>query len=74
MTRSGLLFSALCAALTLAGASAASAAPEPAETVEKKVKSAAPNARKVRESLVRIRDPLPAEVGPHPAAAASKRR
>ena len=38
------------------------------EVVEKRIKSEAPGAKQVRESLVRVHDPLPPEVGAHPAA------
>ncbi|MGH2987127.1 MAG: hypothetical protein ACRDLO_10635 [Solirubrobacterales bacterium] len=46
----------------------ASGAPAPGELVEKRVPSQAPGSTRVRESLVRVYDPLPAEVGPHPEA------
>ncbi len=39
-----------------------------AETIETPVNSTAPDAGTVRESFVRVRDPLPASAGPHPAA------
>lgn len=57
----------VAAGLLLAPAGVA-AAPEQGETVEKRVRSEAPGAKRVRESLVRIYDPLPKEVGEHPAA------
>jgi hypothetical protein len=44
------------------------AAPAPGELVETRVPSDAPGSKRVRESLVRVYDPLPAEVGPHPQA------
>lgn len=40
----------------------------PSQTREQVLHSAAPGAALVRESLVRIHDPLPASAGPHPAA------
>ncbi len=46
----------------------ASAAPKPETVVEKRVKSAAPHHRQVRESLVRVYDPLPPDAGEHPPA------
>ena len=42
--------------------------PSPGTLVEKKVRSVAPRHREVRESLVRVYDPLPPEVGAHPPA------
>jgi pimeloyl-ACP methyl ester carboxylesterase len=51
-----------------AAAQAGTAAPEPGTVIEKKVRSAAPHHRQVRETFVRIYDPLPEEVGEHPPA------
>ena len=64
------LFASVCAiaVAAVAAAPAASAEPKPGKTVEKRVRSAAPGAKKVRESLVRVYDPLPADAGEHPAA------
>ena len=56
---------AVAALLALAPGGGA-AAPKPGTVVEKKVHSAAPHHKQVRESLVRVYDPLPAEVGAHP--------
>jgi hypothetical protein len=39
-----------------------------AEVEQHPVRSAAPDAKRVREYLVRVHDPLPAEIGEHPAA------
>jgi hypothetical protein len=61
-----LLAAAALAALAIAPAVAA-AAPKPGKLVEKRVHSVAPHHRQVRESLVRVYDPLPANVGAHPA-------
>jgi hypothetical protein len=47
---------------------AAGAAPKPGTVVEHKVHSLSPDHRQVRESLVRIYDPLPASAGEHPPA------
>jgi hypothetical protein len=58
---------ALLAGLLWAPAGAV-AAPAPGELVEKRVHSEAPGSKRVRESLVRVYDPLPAEAGEHPAA------
>jgi hypothetical protein len=46
----------------------ASAAPKPGTVLEKRVKSAAPHHEQVRESVVRVYDPLPADAGEHPPA------
>jgi hypothetical protein len=43
-------------------------AAEPGDVVEKKVRSQAPDAKRVRESYVRVFDPLPEDAGPHPAS------
>ena len=51
------------AAILVAVPAAASAAPKPGKLIEKRVRSAAPNHRHVRETLVRVYDPLPAEAG-----------
>lgn len=60
---------ALMVVALLALVPAASAtAPKPGTQIEKKVRSAAPNHRQVRESLVRLYDPLPADAGAHPPA------
>jgi len=55
-------------ACTLMLVATATAAPRPGTTVERRVDSSAPDARLVRESFVRLYDPLPASVGAHPAA------
>jgi hypothetical protein len=69
MPRRLILLAALAVAAALATAPAAGAgAPQPGDVVEKKVRSEAPGHKRVRESLVRIFDPLPPEVGEHPAA------
>jgi hypothetical protein len=47
---------------------ATTAAPKPGDVVEKRVRSDAPGTKRVRESLVRVFDPLPAEAGEHPVA------
>jgi hypothetical protein len=40
--------------------------PEPGERVERAVRSDAPDSNRVRESYVRVYEPLPEEAGPHP--------
>ena len=57
---------ALLAALP-AGA-AAQSTPKPGKVVTKKVRSAAPHRKQVKEYVVRVYDPLPAEAGEHPPA------
>jgi hypothetical protein len=42
------------------------AAPESGERIERAVRSQAPNAGRVEESYVRVREPLPKSAGPHP--------
>ena len=58
----------LVALVAVSGPAAAAAAPEPGTLTEKKVRSVAPGHRQVRETLVRVYDPLPPEVGAHPPA------
>jgi hypothetical protein len=60
--------SVVAIACALAGAGAASAATRPGTTVERGIRSEAPDAKSVRASYVRVYDPLPASVGPHPSA------
>ncbi len=49
-------------------ASAPGSAPRPGTQVERSVHSAAPDAKLVKESFVRVYKPLPAADGPHPKA------
>src|SRR3954452_10108257 len=56
----------VAAAAPLALAGPAAAAPKPGTLVERPVASAAPGARLVKESFVRVYSPLPAADGAHP--------
>ena len=67
MTIRRLVPALVAAALVLVPAGAA-AAPGPGTKIEKRIRSEAPGSKHVRESLVRVYDPLPPEVGEHPAA------
>jgi len=70
MTMARSRIAALCTALALGcltAVPAASGAPKPGKIVEKRIRSAAPDAKRVRESLVRVYDPLPQGTGAPPA-------
>lgn len=54
-------------AITVAVAESSAAAPSSEDRIERPVRSSAPDSNLVKETYVRIRDPLPASVGPHPA-------
>lgn len=56
------------AAVVGAGSAPASAAPVPGKTTSARVQSAAPGAKHVRETFVRVYDPLPEKAGAHPPA------
>jgi len=64
----GIAAASLGLALALVGASGAHASSAPRDRVETPVRSAAPDAKNVKESFVRERAPLPASFGPHPEA------
>ena len=64
----GLRVAIFVAAALVALPAGAAAAPKPGTVVEKHVKSLSPDRKQVRESLVRIYSPLPAEAGEHPPA------
>lgn len=53
-------------ALTLAAAPASARPPAPGTTIERPVNSVAPDADVVRETYVRVYEPLPETAGPHP--------
>jgi hypothetical protein len=63
-----LLVAGIAAMLTWPAITGAAAKPEPGTQVEKRVRSAAPDADAVRESFVRVYKPLPKRDGPHPKA------
>ncbi|MEA2449070.1 MAG: hypothetical protein QOG63_1002, partial [Thermoleophilaceae bacterium] len=59
---------AVALAAAVAAAAPASAAPKPGKKVERVVRSSAPDRKVVKESLVRVYAPLPADAGAHPKA------
>jgi hypothetical protein len=61
-----VLAALVCACALLAPAAAPAAKPD--EVIERPVRSQAPDANRVSEAFVRIRDPLPDSAGPHPKA------
>ncbi len=69
LKRALLVFATAALLAALPGAAqAGTTTPEPGTVIEKRVKSVAPHHRQVRESFVRIYDPLGEEVGEHPPA------
>ncbi|MFL5870550.1 MAG: hypothetical protein ACJ75R_05675 [Solirubrobacterales bacterium] len=62
MIRAGTLIAVVCALALPASAGAG------LESTQRPIHSSAPDANRVREYLVRVHDPLPADVGPHPRA------
>jgi hypothetical protein len=66
--RTLMIWTVAAAAAALAAAPAAPAAPAPGTTKSVRVPSAAPGAKHVRETFVRVYAPLPESAGPHPRA------
>jgi hypothetical protein len=66
LTLSSLAVAASAALMAPAAGAALPTSPEPGERVERAVRSQAPDADRVRESYVRVYEPLPEAAGPHP--------
>ena len=62
------VLAAVLAAVASVGVQVASAAPAPGKTTSVRVQSQAPGAKHVRETFVRVYDPLPESAGAHPPA------